>query len=278
MKIAFWSNAMEWCSVSANLAAISVAIAIRYPYTIVTLENHLCVHGLGKAYNDGSCAGMPAEAGTNYYDGFGMEGLLRKIYRREYNIGTLKSHLSEIIKNRLYYIPQSRVIHNDLFDYEFEHCINPLFYLLDNNADVCFIDTASSSLSTKNILDESDLIVVNLCQKTSVIEDFFLRYSSMIPKAVFIINDYDPRNILSCKQISKQYDVPIENIIVMPTCKRYREAYRGGYVHQFISRNIFCQKEDPDYLFMQMVKKAAVTIIRNVERNAKQKELNSCGI
>ncbi len=277
MKIAFWSNVREWSSVSPNLAAISVAIAIRYPYSIITLENHLCNHGLGKAYNDRTRAALLADAGTNYYDGFGMEGLLRKIYRREYHIGTLQSHLKEIIKDRLYYIPQSRVILNDLFDYEFEHCINPLFYLLDNNADVCFIDTACNSLSTKNILEESDLIVINLCQKASIIEDFFQRYSSLIPKAVFLINDYDPHHILNYKQISKQYGVPSENVIGMPSSERYRDAYLGGYVHQFISRNLHCQKEDPDYMFMQTVKKAAVTIIRKVEINTKQKEIHSCG-
>jgi hypothetical protein len=278
VKVSFWSNANEMCTVSANLAAISVACAIRSSYSIISMENHLCSHNLGKAYNGGARANILDDAGTNYYDGSGFEGLLRKIYRGDSHSGILKSYITEIINQHLYYIPQSRILHNEIFDYELDHCIEPLFRMIEENTDLCFIDTAShNNLSTKIILEESDLIVINLCQKSSILDDFFLNYSSLISKAIFIISHYNHHSLYTLRQISNQYNIPAEIIIPFPDNERYENAYLNGYVHEFISRNINCDKECQNYLFAQAVKKASHIILRKMEVLAKQKEIFLCG-
>jgi hypothetical protein len=279
MKIAFWSNSEEVCPVSANLAAITVACAISYPYSVVALENRLRHHSLGKAYNGGSKAELRSEVGTNYYEGSGIEGLLRKIYRGEHQSVKLKMYLKEIIQNCLYYIPQSKVIHNEIFDYEFEHCIHPLFDMIEECSDLCFIDTASNNnLSTKIILEEADLIVVNLCNKPKILDEFFLYHTSLISKAIFIVSNYDQHHMLSIKNISKLYRIPIENMISIPLNELYQEAYSNGYVHEYISRHLNCMKDNQNYTYIQAVKKAAHLIIKKSRMQMKQKELKSCGI
>lgn len=278
MKVSFWSNANEKCISSANLAAVSVACAIRSSYSIITMENHLCRHNLGRAYKGGVRGNTLDDPGTNYYDGSGMEGLLRKIYRGETSPGILKSYLLEIIHQHLYYIPQSRILHSEIFDYEFVYSIEPLLHMIEENTDLCFIDTASNNnLSTKTILEESDLIVVNLCQKSSVLEDFFLNYSSLLSKSVFIISHYNPRSIYTVKQISNQYNVPSERIIPFPENERYDISYRNGAVYEFISRNINCTRENTNHLYVQAVKKATSIILKRADALAKQKELILCG-
>ncbi len=276
MKVAFWSNANELCSVSANLAAISVASAIKYPYSIITMENRLCAHNLGRAYNGGARACVLDEVGTNYYDGSGMEGLLRKIYRGDVRSIILRSYLKEIIHKHLYYIPQSRMLLSEIFDYELDHCIEPLFHIIDENTELCFIDTASNNnLSTKLILNEADLIVVNLCQKSSVLDDFFLHYSSLLSKSIFIISNYNPHSIYTVKQIAKLYQISTESIIPIPGNEQYQDAYLSGCVYEFISRNISCNKENPNFYFIQSVKKTSQIIIKRIE-NLKQEEVQLC--
>lgn len=278
MKIAFWSNSNEKCNVSANLAAISVASVIRYPYSVIILENRLSNNNLGKAFLGEPNINLFHEVGTNYYDGGGIEGLLRKIYRGNYCSDILQSHLNEIINNHLYYIPQGKVIHREIFDYEFDQCIHPLFSMMEEYADICFIDTAShENLSTKTILEEADLIVVNLCQKQIILEDFFINYSSLISKAVFIISNYDCHTILNSKRIASIYQIPWENIIVIPNNTSYQNAYSNGSVVEFISTNYSCVKQNPNYIFIQSVKKAAYTIIKKSEHMVKQKEIIMCG-
>lgn len=276
MKIAFWSNANEKCNVSANLAAISVASVIRYPYSVIVLENRLS-NNLGKAFLGNTRINFLSEVGTNYYDGSGMEGLLRKIYRGDNCSEILKLHLKDIINQHLYYIPQSKVIHSEIFDYEFDQCIYSLFKMIEDNADICLIDTAShNNLSTKTILEEADLIVVNLCQKQSILDDFFINYSSMISKAVFILSNYECHSILNSKRISNMYQIPMESIILLPKNVSYQNAYLSGSVVAFIYRNYSCIKDSPNYLFIQSVKKASYIIMKKAEQMVKQKEISMC--
>lgn len=278
MKAAFWSNASELCSVSENLAAISVASVNRFPYSVITMENRLCRHNLGKAYHGGININTHDEVGTNYYDGNGIEGLLRKIYRGDYKPDILKSYLNEIIYKHLYYIPQSRIIHNEIFDYELDHGIYSLFQMIDQCADLCFIDTASNNnLSTKIILDEAYLIVINLCQKAQILEDFFQNYSSLISKAVFILSNYEPHAMRNCSMIFKKYLIPRENIIIIPHNELYQIAYENGNVLDFINGNYSCDKENPNYLYIQAIKKATYIIIKKLEFIANQKVHHPCG-
>lgn len=278
MKVAFWSNAGAVCSVSQNLAAISVASVNRFHYSIIAMENRLQSHNLGKAYHCREKYNSHDSVGTNYYDGNGIEGLLRKIYRGDYKPDILKGYLKEIIRKHLYYIPQSKIIHNEIFDYEFDHCIYSIFQMTDQCADICFIDTASNnSLSTKFILEEADLIVINLCQKESVLNDFFQNYSSLIPKAVFIISNYDPKASKCGLSLFKENHIPRENIIAIPYNELYHVAYESGNVLDFINGNYSCDIDNPNYPYMQSVKKATYIIIRKLEQVTRKKVLHPCG-
>lgn len=277
MKIAFWSNSPEECRVSSNLAAISVASVIRYPYSIITMENRLSSNNLGKAFYGSSRECILYEAGANYYDGKGLEGLVRKIYRGDMHYNMLKPYLKEIISEHLYYIPQSGVIHNEIFDYELSYCIQPLLEIIEDCADICFIDTVNSQLlSTKAILEEADLIVVNLCQKQSVLENFFLNYSSVIPKAIFLISNYEFKSRLNYRKIARMYELPPEDLTVIPDNVSYENAYKNGAIVEFVSRNYSCSRESDNYLFMQAVKKAAYMIIKKAVYLCRSRERASC--
>lgn len=277
MKIAFWSNVSEACGVSANLAAVSVATVMRYPYSVIAFENRLCCNNLGKAFLGRSHTKGNSEVGTNYYDGGGMEGLMRKLYRGDYHVGMVDSYVQKIIPDHLYYVPQSKVLHSEIFDYEFNHCSHMLLNMFEAFADVCFIDTAChNNLSTKNILEESDLIVVNLCQKQSVLEDFFLNYSSLIPKSIFIVGNYEFNKKLNVKRISAMYEIPEESMVVLPINENYHNSFSDGSVVEFISRNHACLKDNPNFIFIQSVKRAAHMIMRKAVELAKAKEKDMC--
>lgn len=274
MKVAFWSNASAKCGVSANLAAVSVASVIRYPYTIVTMENHLSNHNLGQTYLGTNHPTMVYEVGSNYYDGGGIEGLLRKIYRGIYPSGILKSYLKEVISEHLYYIPQSKVIHNEIFDYEFNHCMKELFHLVEEYSDICFIDTAyQNTYSSNAILEEADLIVVNLCQNPIILEDFFLNHNSLSSKSIYLIGNYNYHTNLSSRCIAKMYEIPRESILSIPSNEEFNNSIQKGSIVEFISSNYSCGMDNCNYLFIQAVKKASNLIIKQAEHLCKSKEL-----
>lgn len=279
MKIAFWSNARQ-CGVTSNLAAISVASVIRFPYRLITLENHLSPNNLGSAYLGKPRADMVRDVGTNYYEGGGSEGLIRKIYRGGYASNVLEHYIREIIYQHLYYTPQGQVIHSELFDYEFNHCIRLIFQLLDRSAEISLIDTAGSNiLSTKTVLEEADLIVVNLCQDPVILKDFFLNYSSLLPKAMLLISKYSGHSRFSIKRISKMYPVSPERIFPIPYNEIFGDALHRGSVVEFIFHNYHCTKESPNRFFIQSVKRAAYGMIKETEhlQRMKTEELQQCG-
>ncbi len=277
MKIAFWSNDNDVCQVSANMAAVSVASVIRYPYTVIAMENRLCNNNLGKAYLGINHAEAFHEPGTGYYDGGGIEGLMRKIYRGLCHPDILEAYVKEVISEHLYYIPQSKVIHGEVFDYELEGCIHPFLDMMEEFADISFIDTASkNNLSTKVILEKADLIVVNLCQRQGILEDFFLNYSSLIPRAVFIMSNYDSHNALTLKRISCTYELPWDRIIAIPYNPLYHNAFMNGNVVEYISWNYSCLQDNPNFLFIHSLKKAAHMIIKKAAGSVKDKEKKLC--
>ncbi len=280
MKIAFWTNVKDKCAVSPNMAAISVASVSRFPYRIIAMENHLCPIPLGRAFGKSDQRRVFLEVGTNYYEGGGIEGLLRRIYRGNDQDITLQFYLKEIINKHLYYIPQSRVITSEIFDYELNACLQGILQLIEDNSDICFIDTASqSNLTTKTILEESDLIVVNLSQDPFILKDFLENYSSIIPKSIFIINNYVNNSALNTKRISRMFEIPMDKLVTIPASELYQEAYHHGCVVEFISSNYHCNREHPNHNFIQAIKKAAFTIIKNAELigNLDHFEMNQCG-
>jgi hypothetical protein len=279
MKIAFWSNTYEQALVSYNLAAVSIACVMRYPYSVSVMENHLHKDNLGLAFLGTSRVPFIREIGTNYYEGGGVEGLLRSVYRGSANPPMLRTYINEVIPKHLYYIPQSRYIHNELFDYELNDNLAPLFNLLEETNDICFIDTAPLNLNSKAILETADLIVVNLCQNQNFLEDFFMNYSSLIPKSVFIIGNYTTQTFLNIRRISNLYELPLENITPIPWNEAFQSASLRGRAVEFVTGNYKCLRENPNYLFIQAIRKAAGMIIKRAELSGElsRKELIHCG-
>ena len=281
MKIAFWSNEYEKSCAYLNFAAVSIAGVMSHTYTITVLENYLDRNNLGKAffaYNDSIHAKYE---GTGFYEGGGIEGLLRRIYRGDIYPSLLRGYLKEVIPNHLYYIPQSGIINCELFDYEMYNNINELLYIIEKNSDVCYINTIQQNhLSSKAILQEADIIVINLYQNSDYLEEFFKNYYSLIPKSVFIVGNYSPKSIMSCRRISRTYNIPMEDISAIPYNEYFNVACSYGGAKEFLNSHYFSPKESPHYPFIRGVRRTAYMMSKKVEEihNSRKEEMEHCSI
>lgn len=276
MKIAFWGNALQKANVSAHLAAISMVTATCSPYRIVAFENHLCKPDLGTIYHGQQNNQVVREAGCNYYEGVGLEGMIRQMYRANTHGKPLSFYMNDIILEHLSYIPQNRIISRDLFDYEFNQSIGTLLNQIESYADLCMIDTASNSLTTKIILEEADLIVVNFSQNISFLEEFFYQYSSLISKAVFLIGNCTSHSLLSYKRISKSFGIPWHKICIIPRNEQFQEAFDNGNVAEFMKVNYGCKKDHDNYPFILAVKKATALILKELTYQDDRKVSSQC--
>lgn len=265
MKIAFWSSDKEKTGSFYNFAAVSIASVMNNPRTITVFENYIGKNNIGKAYIN-YIGRYHTGYGVGFYEGVGIEGLLRRIYRGDDNPGILKYYLKEVIQDRLYYIPQGYVINSELFDYELYYNIEELFRIIEHNTDLCYINVVQQNhLSSKEILQEADLIVINLYQNPKYLENFFLNYYSLIPKSLFIVGNYIPGELMSCSKIASNYDIPLENIAPIPRDEYFNVACDTGFAKEFIIKNYKCGRNNPHYCFMQGVKRTVNMISKRIE-------------
>lgn len=267
VKVAFWSNEYEKSYAFLNFVAVSIASVMSNPYTITMLENYIGRDNLSKAFFVDYDNIHTKSGGTpGFYEGGGIEGLLRRIYRGDNYPDLLGGYLNEVIAEHLYYIPQSGVINSELFDFEFYNNLHELLRIIDKNTDICYINTRQQNhLSSKAILQEVDLIVINLIQDSDYLEDFFKNYHSLIPKSTFIIGNYSPKSFMTCKRISKLYEIPLESISPIPYNEYFHVTCGYGGAKEFFNSNYFCPRESPNYLFICGVRKAAYMILKRIE-------------
>ncbi|CRZ33725.1 hypothetical protein DFR55_12217 [Herbinix hemicellulosilytica] len=267
MNIAFWSNAYDKSWAFLNFAGVSIASVMRYPYRITLLENYLDKTNLGKAFFLDNIS-YNRDGIVSFYEGKGIEGLLRRIYRGDKDPSLLKYYRRAVIPKHLYYIPQNGVINSNLFDYELYHNFHDLNRIIQCNTDLCFINVNQQNhLSSKIILQLADLVVINLYQDSDYLRNFFSNYSSLISKAVFIVGNYSMKSPLSCKRIAKLYEIPLEDIAPIPYNENFHIACKQGSAIEFINSNYFCDKESPNYLFIHGIRKAAYIILQKAEKN-----------
>ncbi|NLL73650.1 MAG: hypothetical protein GX237_09005 [Clostridiales bacterium] len=264
MKIAFWSNEYEKSCAFYNFAAVSIASVMQNPYTITVLENYLGRDNIGRAYFDHEDYNSIKHGGT-YYEGRGIEGLLRRLSSGCNFPEILGYYSKEVIPNHLFYIPQNMTINSEIFDYELHINLSKLLNLIEENNNLCYINlNKKNHLSSKTCLQEVDLIVINLWQNSDYLNDFFRNYSSLLSKAIFILGNYSPRSFMSCKRISRLYDIPLEDIAPIPFNDEFSIACNQGRAKEFINSNYMCSKENPNFLFIHGIRKAAYSILKKV--------------
>lgn len=198
MNVAFWSNSYNKCSVTNNMLAISLASALLLPYRILLFENYLSSDNIGSVFSSNKPVYLNEDIAL--YGGriSCVETLINDL-NKCINNDIYISAIREILVDKLYYLSPNNMIHNDLYDYEMRMNIACFLGRANQYTNLQYIDTSPiSSLSTKHILEISNLIIVNICPEVREINDFFLNYKSLSSKAIFIIN---VTNLSKCRTI-----------------------------------------------------------------------------
>lgn len=280
IKIAFWGNARGPCGVTSNLACISVVGSLKYSYKSILIENHVqknqLEHFLVKQQSS-----QVFESSNYVFRSTGMLKFMNEMHgivsrstressnellvKEEHNYRVKEASI-EILDQYLYYIPTYNVIHKENFDYFFSYYLSSILSTLDDFADIIYIDTKrQSSLSTKAILAEVDLIVVNLEQNEFQFQSFFENYSSILSKSFFLMSGYHTESIINLNYISKSYHIQKSKLAIIPYNLEYKIAVQQGNIIEFLLQNFDCKKNDPNYYFIHEVKEAVRKMSKQVK-------------
>ncbi len=268
MKVAFWSNVRGKSCVTSNLACISVLSALSCPKErTILFENHQNILNLGSTFFSPNSKNAVREA-KGYTVETGMGKLLQIVGK-----GTILSSegfyslVSDYLGKRLFYIPSEGARHSDFPEYQMnKECIRTMRYL-EQYGNLVLVDTAAAPLiSSRKILQQADMVVVNLNQNRQMLDHFFRNYSSIRKKAFYLIGNYEGDSELTKGAIINEYRIPGSRIGTIPHSTRFSDAISQGMIIPFLLKNYKCKRGEENYLFMSAAKEATELFHRQLAR------------
>ena len=258
MKVAFWSNGRGRSCGTSNLACMSVLSALSCPEErTIVFENHKNIVNLGSTlfYQKSSDA---IREHTKYQTGSGLGKVLRLIEQgEEISEENLYCFTEDYLGKRLFYLPSEPVKSSDYLEYYLERDAIRTMHLLEKYSDTVMVDTSSAPLaSSRKILRQADLVVVNLSQNLQVLSHFFRNYSSIQEKAFYLIGDYDNHSELTRGEIMRRFHIPGSQIGTIPHDSGFSDAISEGQLIPFLLRHYSCCYGDARYPFMAAAKEA----------------------
>lgn len=278
MKVAFWSNARGKSCVTSNLACMSVLSALSCPKErTIVFENHQNIINLGSTFLSQNSENVVKEP-NGYTVDLGLERILTMIERgEEVSIENFYVLMKDFLGKRLFYIPTGNVRNSDYLEYQLDKgCIRAMRYL-EHYSDMVLIDTSAAPLSSsRKILRQSDMVVVNLSQNQQMLSHFFRNYSSIREKAFYLIGNYDGHSGLTKSAIMKKYGIPGNRIGTIPHNVKFSDAVSDGMLIPFLLKNYNCERWDENYEFIAAAREA-VELFHNQLQEFQRVGADECG-
>lgn len=265
MIVAFWSNC-RGRAVTSDLACISVLSTMSRPFgRTILFENHRNYINLGNTFFNPIIDNVVLET-ANYT----VESNLSRVMR-SYELGEFPSYdrffsfTKDFLGKQLFYLSGEGSESSDILEYRINKDCVKLLDCLEHYSEVVMIDTAGSSLeSTRKILNRADIVVVNLSQNDAMLSQYFRNYSLIQKKAFYLLGNYDRESVLTKSQIADKYNIPRDNIGVIPHNAGFLDAISKGRLIPFLIKNYKCHRDDEYYYFMKSAKEATELLNRYI--------------
>lgn len=262
MKVAFWENLRRGARETDDMAAISIMLSIHYHKKVILLDNGQESDSLERVFR-GIHRFYYVKEDSNYIvHRHGMDQILNNLHITS-DIQPLLAHSAvEVIQDYLYYVPESKVINHLAYDYELYHELTKIIRTYENISDFIMVRARNGNhLSTKHVLDEADLVMVELSQDFDELDEFFDNYSSIRHKAIFVFSQYK-LNSISIYQIMNKYRIKKEQIVVITEHLPMSAACIGGNLVSYLKGNNNCSKGSEHYRCVRELRRAARMILR----------------
>ncbi len=271
MKIAFWSNSPGKSGVTGNLSCISILSAMIQPSKMVLFENHSNINNLGSMFlNQNSYDKLKEE--NSYFVENGLGRILNCCdMGDDVSSGIVLRTCLSVFDQRVFYLPPGGM-NRDLLEFRLNRHAENVMDLLEQVCGTVCVDLSSSSLeSSRKILKEADLIVVNLCQNDQLLSHFFRNFSEIRKKAFYIIGNYDPESIIRKSDIVRRFGISGNMVGTIPYNRRFADALTKGNVVTYLLKNFSCGADNINYEFISAAKETACLFEQVKEAYSKEK-------
>lgn len=263
--ITFWSNGKEETAKTLSVSAVATYIAIEHNYKILVLSTNYNDYTLETCYWQQS-----NESNKKHALGIdnGIEELARAIMSNKASPEVITNYTKPVLKNHLEVLPSIKT--DDYKEYE---KLREVYLGILRNAnryyDMIFVDL-NKGLDldvTREILEESDLVVVNLVQRLKVINDYMAlkeEYSLFRKNNIlFLFGRFDKFSKYSKKNICRYMGE--KEVYTIPYSTLFFEASNEGEVTDFFFKFRKIDPNDRNALFIDEVKKVSDRIIYKLQ-------------
>ncbi len=238
MNIVFWSCFRESTCVTSNMLVISAITSfIGAGSRVALVENHYSPNSILNYSFGKKDLEKVAEFDCNY-NKYGIETLLRRYSNVDDNSKDIIQSGVPLFSKVLVYFPPNYIVNKEVFDYLFHNNSKELYNDLEQKFSYIFTDVESNhNISTPDMIDKADLIVVNLPQNEQDFQTFFDNYSYLKRKSIFIISKYANGLSFNIDTVRKKYQLDRNQSFIMPYCYELEEAIYHGKVMHFLTKN-----------------------------------------
>jgi hypothetical protein len=253
-----WSTVHGQSGTTANTVALASMFALDYPYRSLLTHTQLIYSTLESLYSKGQRA--------KGFEDAGMDALERLVKSNLLKADAVADYTDTIYKNRLDLLfgsEQKREAE------ETDQILRTILQVAKNYYDVLWIDAHSGTknATTRILLKDADLVVVNLPQNRYVIERFMS--GEDFPEElkdkpyIVLISKYDDSSAYSLKNIKRSHKVKVP-IFSVPYATGYKDAANQSTVTQYFQRLLQVKKGDASFPLVHSLRRINVNIMKQL--------------
>lgn len=269
--ITFKSNEIKETAQTLSIAAVAAQIAIEHNYKVLLVSTNFkdktlesCFWEVDKKTPLVGVVNKPAVGIES-----GVEGLMRVMASNKTSPEIVKNYSKIILRDRLDVLPSPSI--TEYKDYENISAVYPeILQLANRYYDIILVDLSKrmSEQYANNIVQISDVVVVNLTQRLKSIDDFIeLRENDEFYRRkhiMLLIGRYDSFSKYNTKNITR-YMKEKKPVNVIPYNTLFFEACSEAKIIDFFLKIKNIDESDRNYLFVKEVTNMGNNIIYKLQ-------------
>ncbi|MCD1261335.1 hypothetical protein B5M42_021270 [Paenibacillus athensensis] len=260
--VVFWSPVSGQAGTTSNLIAAAALLGLEYS------AHQLLLGHVQRDYAPVERAFYPRRAWVSQAEAppdAGIDALLRLLQNRKLEPKQLRDYTLPLLAERLDILPGTHKSEAS-FTSGAQEWLAPLLDVAKRAYDLVLLDAGSGSMSAwaYALIRQADVLVVNLPQNRLQLEQAFSSLDDelfLCRKLLLVFGQYDPRSMLTVKNITRQYRRK-EPACPVAHNTGWLDATQEGEAVRFLFRNRNVQRGHENALFMQHVRALAQTTVR----------------
>lgn len=271
--IAFWSNEEKETAQTMSMVALSTYMSIEHNYKILNVSTNFKDETLENSYWDLSKMQQLVKTISKdaTQDGLesGIEGLIKIINSNKTSTNIVSNYTKIVFKDRLDVLCAPKTENYEEYR-EIAGMYPNILQVANRSYDLIFVDVSKKmpKEQVKQILEISDIIIVNLTQRLKTIDEFIqLREENDFFKKNNIllnIGRYDKFSKYNIKNISR-YMRERKDVHAIPYNTLFFEACSEGKVAEFFLRLRKIDEEDRNATFIQEIARLTKDLIYKIQ-------------